>query len=295
MSLKDELDPVAILTKFGIVEPISVTIQKGGSDTAVWRVEQADKVVALRVFHPEDQSVCEVEQIAMRIAAKANLPVPQVLAAEIWHDHPVLLLSWCPGRTLVEQLQLQPWSSWSLGKAFGRMQAMIHAAAVPDSFAQQTADWVTWKSGDDLMLQQELRKQRSPSISLLHMDYHLQNVMVKDNSITGILDWTNVKVGDPRADYARTHTILHVEPWTPKPSLSLTLLRWTFGKAWRRGYQEIADPLEDMALFYAWAGTVMVNDLAHRVDQPDSWFQRHHLEEIRSWANQRKQCAGLPT
>ena len=71
-------------------------------------------------------------------------------------------------------------------------------------------------------------------------------------------------------------------------------MRWVLEKAWRRGYRQVSVLLEDMPIFYVWAGEVMARDLAYRVDQPEAWFQEHHLAAIRAWTNQRKRRAGLP-
>ncbi|HUO04844.1 MAG TPA: phosphotransferase [Candidatus Binataceae bacterium] len=55
--------------------------------------------------------------------------------------------------------------------------------------------------------------ERAPSFkaatpSLLHMDYHPINVMVKRFRVTGIIDWVNADVGDRHLDAAMTAVIL---------------------------------------------------------------------------------------
>ena len=69
----------------------------------------------------------------------------------------------------------------------------------------RAADWITWRSDIDVVLQQTLRNLTTSSVY-----YHLENVIVEGNRVTGIIDWTNVHFGDPRADFARTYTILRV-------------------------------------------------------------------------------------
>jgi len=44
--------------------------------------------------------------------------------------------------------------------------------------------------------------------SLVHMDYHPQNVMVQGVSVTGVIDWVNTDVGDRHLDAAMTAVIL---------------------------------------------------------------------------------------
>jgi aminoglycoside phosphotransferase (APT) family kinase protein len=44
--------------------------------------------------------------------------------------------------------------------------------------------------------------------SLVHMDYHPQNVMVKGIHVTGVIDWVNADLGDRHLDAAMTSAIL---------------------------------------------------------------------------------------
>ena len=53
------------------------------------------------------------------------------------------------------------------------------------------------------------------------------------------------------------HSILAIEPSWPRGP-HLTIVRLVLARAWRHGYERAAGPLGDMALFYAWAGAVML-------------------------------------
>lgn len=44
--------------------------------------------------------------------------------------------------------------------------------------------------------------------SLVHMDYHPQNVLVKGMRVTGVIDWVNTDIGDRHLDAATTAAIL---------------------------------------------------------------------------------------
>ena len=48
----DELDPRLILAALGMARVDAVERAEGGSDSAIWRVEVASAVYALRVFRP---------------------------------------------------------------------------------------------------------------------------------------------------------------------------------------------------------------------------------------------------
>jgi aminoglycoside phosphotransferase (APT) family kinase protein len=119
--------------------------------------------------------------------------------------------------------------------------------------------------------------------------------MVADTAVSGVLDWANAHVGDPRADLARTATILRLAPLPPgtPPLLAQALLR-VVERHWRRGYRALAGPIGGMALFYAWAGAVMLADLAPKLGRPGVWLEPRHLEPIRRWTARWRQRAGVP-
>jgi len=49
---------------------------------------------------------------------------------------------------------------------------------------------------------------RSAPLSLLHMDYHPQNVVVQGLRVNGVIDWVNTDIGDRHLDAAMTAAIL---------------------------------------------------------------------------------------
>jgi aminoglycoside phosphotransferase (APT) family kinase protein len=59
----------------------------------------------------------------------------------------------------------------------------------------------------NLVTERAPKFRRSPE-SLVHMDYHPQNVMVQGVSVTGVIDWVNTDVGDRHLDAAMTSVIL---------------------------------------------------------------------------------------
>lgn len=281
----DELDPAAILDALGVPRPTKIAPAVGGSDTAVWRVECGDATYALRVFPAEQAAACRREVLAMRVAAAGGVPVPAVHARNSWRDHPVLLLSWCSGRTVLDELQAHPARAWALGVGFGRMQARIHTVTVPMDLRRQLGSWATWTGPAEEALQACLDHLDVRSDVLLHLDYHPLNVLTDGGRITAVLDWANVRSGDPRADLARTATILRVQPGPPTENpLLMTMFRRLFTRAWRRGYEQEAGAIGDLAPFYAWAGMAMVRDLSPKVGRPHSWLEPRDIDRVRRWA-----------
>jgi aminoglycoside phosphotransferase (APT) family kinase protein len=280
------LDPAGILTALGITAATAITPVHGGSDTAIWRVEHGSMTSALRVFRPEQAETCQREIEAMEAARRAHMPVPTIRASSVWRERPVLLLSWCAGVPLLDAIRRQPWRAWSLGAAFGRTQALIHQIAAGAPWRNLRTDWIGWAGPEEPRIQAALQRIARPAPALLHLDYHPLNVLTDGTRITAVLDWANARLGDPRADVARTYTILMVAPYTPgRQPIALSLVRRLLTRSWRRGYEQVAGALPDMAWFYAWAGAVMVRDLGRRVSDPQSWWQPRHLAQIQDWAS----------
>ena len=257
------IQPLEILSSLGINEMPTVVPVQGGFDMAMWKVEYAGQVYALRVFRSGGYADCEREQVVMAAARAAGLPVPEVHVAGVWQDHPALLITWLNGRTVADELRARPWHLWHLGIEFGRMQAAIHGVSAPDLLRLQPDAWIVWKCEGEQTMQDRLRHLHLNEAALLHLDYHLNNVLTDGKKITGILDWTHAHAGDPRADAARTVSFLRVDPAARKPLFQWLGLR-IFELAWRIGYQRKEGYLKEMPLFYAWAGTVIQHDLEHR-------------------------------
>lgn len=282
------MQPLEILSLLGINGTPTVIPVQGGFDMAMWKVEYEGQTYALRVFEPGRHEDCERERVVMAAARAAGLPVPEVHGVGVWQDHPALLITWLAGRMVADELRARPWHLWRLGIVFGRMQAAIHAVPAPDLLRQQPEAWMAWKCEGEQTLQDRLRHLLLDEVALLHLDYHPRNVLTDGKQITGIVDWTNAHAGDPRADAARTVSILCVDPAARKPLLQRLGLR-IFELAWRIGYQRERGRLKDMALFYAWAGTVIQRDLAHRYQHVPQ-----ELTPARHWTSKWKTRAGMP-
>jgi aminoglycoside phosphotransferase (APT) family kinase protein len=121
------------------------------------------------------------------------------------------------------------------------------------------------------------------------------NVLVQGRRVTAVLDWANARSGDPRADLARTASILRFAPFPEKtPAPVACFLRRMLEAGWRHGYREMAGPIRGMAPFYAWAAAVMVNDLSPRLGRRDlPWLTPAFLDEVRAWGAGWRFRAGL--
>ena len=250
---------------------------------------------ALRVFRADQAAMARREVAAMTAAAAAGLAVPSVRASGTWHERSALLVTWMPGRPVRQEVCRHPWRARALGIAFGRTQAAMHRVPPPGALRDRAASWVEWaKPGE--ALRACLLARPCAREALLHLDYHPLNVLTAQGQISAVLDWANARPGDPRADLARTLSILLFTPFCDTlPTLAARVARQAFMAGWRRGYREDAGPMAGMAPFYAWAGEVMIHDLSPRVGRPDfPWLTPALLEDVRRWATGWRLRAGCP-
>lgn len=288
------LDPGEILAALGVGETERVTPVPGGWDTALWRVKRGGADYALRVLRPEQAETSRREVEAMRAVAAAGLPVPTVHAYGCWQERPALLLGWCPGRTIIAELGAHPWRAWSLGALMGHTQAAIHAVAPPAALRGGAPSWLDWHGPTEPALAARLRALAPRPDALLHLDVHPANLMVDGGRVSGVLDWANVRIGDPRADLARTVTLLRLAPAPPGlPVHVIAVLRRVLAAGWRHGYRQRAGAVGDLAPFLAWAGAVMERDLRPKLGQPGVWLTAGDLARIRRWTEDWRERAGL--
>jgi aminoglycoside phosphotransferase (APT) family kinase protein len=292
----EPLDPLAVLDALGVPDAAAVTAVRGGFDTAIWRVERPAGACALRVFRPEQAAVCGLESAALTAVAAAGVAVPRVLRSGAWRDRPAVLITWCPGRPLADELAAHPWRAVALGVAFGRTQAAIHALPVPAAFRQSPLSWLDRPPAPGPELRARLAAGRP---ALAHLDYHPLNVLTDGQRLTAVIDWVDARAADPRADLARTESILRVMPWRhPLPlALPVSALRRLLVAGWRYGYRRTAGgfpALAERAPYYAWAGAALERDVGRRLGQPGVPFTAADLARIRRWTSGWRRRAGLP-
>jgi aminoglycoside phosphotransferase (APT) family kinase protein len=275
------IDPVAVLRHLGVggigvAQPLT-----GGTDTLNWRVEAGGEAMVLRVFRPAQGPAADREATAIA-AARGVVPVPRIVQRGTWEERPVTLLEWCPGRPLWEVLAQAPVREVeALGIEFGRTQARIHGVDAPAGWA--TDNWLHWAGETpvvDRLRATTSTMRRRPA--LLHLDYHPANVLVADGRISGILDWVNALAGDPRADIARTYSILIADPFVRQETWPASAFR----HGWRSGYEQEAGRADELAPFVAWAGAVMLRDLAGRLSDDDR-------RAVDTWSRRWARCSGV--
>lgn len=224
----------------------------GGSSRPSWRVTTAAGVYAVR-FYPDAPPVHGQARL-FDYLKRQGFPVPGVAFAgshEVWH---VLALEWLGGLTVAEALRAHPERARQLGQAFGKTHAQLHTVPVTPEMQQSLP--VLGPEG------------RPTPPALIHLDFHLLNVLTDGETVLGVIDWENVRLGDARHDVARTLSILCADPSVRALPEPLRRAVRTFRRGYVEGYRSRAGSgsLAELSPFLAWAGAFMLRDLEGRLE-----------------------------
>lgn len=244
-------------------EVIACQQMPGGSGLPTWRVDTPGGPLAVRLY---PTSLAWVARGMARLAATlraSDFPVPDVVAVvDTLPDHAALVQEWLPGVTCGEALRREPGRAWEYGVQFGQLQSRLHALPVPPEVAGEVPRL------DDLPA--------PPRPAWLHLDYHPLNVLVEDGRVSAVLDWENVRLGDARADVARTLSLLSVEPGLRRAERDARETVRVFRRGYLSGYADGWGAVRDLSPFLAWAGEFMARDQGNR-------FGEAELNHLRRW------------
>lgn len=235
----------------------------GGSTLPTWRVDTPDRPLAVRLYPVPLEWVARGMARLAAVLREADFPVPAVVAVvEDLPGHVALIQEWLPGVTCGEALRREPERAWELGVQFGQVHARLHTLPIPPGV-----------EGEVPRLEAGLP---TPARSAwLHLDYHPLNVLVAGGRVSAVLDWENVRLGDARADVARTLSILSVDPsvWSAGREVRQSLR--TFRRGYLTGYA--ARRMGELPPFLAWAGEFMLRDRGPH-------FAETELAHVRRWS-----------
>ena len=299
--MDDAIDPIIVLNALGINNITEIVPHAGGwGGTMLWRVQrrQAPADLLLRVFPHGASSLAGREAIAHRTAFQAGVPVPEVIACGTSGEHAALLLTWCRGEPVADHLRLTPGHAYEIGNACGETLARIHTITIPGTASlmaslqgDSTKDWLCWAgpSAERLRSVFATRHPDGMPCRLLHMDYHVENVLCDDTSITAVIDWANVRIGPPLADLARSRSILRLARLHPDVPVALHAPLAQFEQGMLDAHARVHGPREreDEDFFDAWAAAVQLEDLGHKIGQPGVWLTPETFATLRDECDQR--------
>ena len=143
---------------------------------------------------------------------RAPVPTPEIL----WYEPPVLALAALPGQTLGELGKASTATSkaWA---AVGAVVRTLHESLLPartgptiDHLETRLHNECDWLAANDVLPIEVVERNRrvaegvlSPfTPTLIHGDLHLKHVFVEGDEVSGIIDWSEVRQGDPLFDIA---------------------------------------------------------------------------------------------
>jgi aminoglycoside phosphotransferase (APT) family kinase protein len=210
----------------------------GGFDAAIYgfRLGQAPADFAgpliLRVLSDGDGRRARFEAAIQNALASTSYPAPRVL--QVSGPTPgigssFLVMERLPGRHMMAELLRNPSLLLWLPSVLARMQARLHALD-PQPLAEAVraekgAPFGTVEAllgptrfhqiGDlDLRglrpglrwLQENQPRTREPVVC--HGDFHPRNILMKNGKVTGVIDWSNLTLGDPEYEVGATLALL---------------------------------------------------------------------------------------
>lgn len=236
------------------------------TDTRVWRVSHEGRSLAIRVFRETQKQAMRTEVAAMTRALEHGLPVPEVVATGMVDDRrPAMAISWLRGEPAGDVVLVNPALVRPLARSAASVLSRIHQVPAPSDVSGQ--GWIDRGCAGDDELRAQLNRVSTPDPVLLHLDYHPFNLLAEGRRVTGVVDWTNAAYGDPRADIARTVSLMQlIAPAGIGIRGSRRMTLGLFLRSFLRAYTACSGPLQNMAPFYAWAGNTIVKDLGHKLE-----------------------------
>jgi aminoglycoside phosphotransferase (APT) family kinase protein len=180
---------------------VGVTRLEGGQHADTWRVETEEPAgsVVVRQFPVGDPAPSREQEVLAALDGLGGL-APVLLGGDLegrWSQHPTLLVSWLDGRP-----DIAPGDPLAWARKLGRALAVAHAvpgerlAGLPSVFGGDGG------GSQDLMAGPLAAAVRSrwpevvaaPEV-LAHGDYWSGNVVWREGTLTGIVDWSGAARG----------------------------------------------------------------------------------------------------
>jgi aminoglycoside phosphotransferase (APT) family kinase protein len=221
-----------------------------GARTQVVRIEDAQgerSSVVLRVYLPRealDTQRANREFRTIELVQSAGVPSPRPLfldAGGQYFGTPAMLLSYLPGRSMYQPKDVNAWCD-----GLARAMLQIHALTPKDydldwlpSFGRQeiAAELAELRGQieghEDSLAREALAALEAnvdrvdwPSHCLIHEDFWPGNTVWRRGRLTGVIDWANAKLGDPRLDLSQCRIdALLVNSWEVSDALRETYMR----------------------------------------------------------------------
>lgn len=209
--------PFEILEQIGEIKNISIPRQGHTSFVAI--LETSDqKYIVKKTEHELFNQWLVDEYKALQLLSRTGLPVPDVYFFHAADTSRWLLMDYIDGVNLREFLSREPdrKDKERAIAAFGLCLRNIHDRPCPSELIRYDQPWLEvmlnkaeynlthYQVDGSLELLTRLKETKPIPIenTLIHGDFTIDNVLIKNGNIVGIIDWSGAAFGDPRYDVA---------------------------------------------------------------------------------------------
>lgn len=219
MTQRDPLDskefPEEISSSLGQIHKLIFPLQ--GDTSAVAIADTTNGRYVVKRSHGEQfSSWLKQEYRVLEALMQAPFPTPHPYAfvqretiegLESW-----LVMSYISGEPLIVAIDNETNQAvrWRILRAFGNILAAIHSHPAPSDLRSDRTlghaeyNFLHYTTEGSAELLEQLRQHRPLSIpsTLIHGDFTVDNVLIQEGKVTGIIDWAGGGMGDPRYDLA---------------------------------------------------------------------------------------------
>ncbi len=173
----------------------SVVGLEGGQHAVTWRVDTATPpaTVIVREF-PAGDSAAAHEAHVLRVLDGLGGLAPRLLGGDLrdrWSARPTLLVSWLDGEANITPSDPDAWAA-QLGRALARVHAVPSEQlfALPSVFDRSGGSRERLKGPAAEGIRSRWRDITAAPDVLTHSDFWSGNVVWRDGTLTGIVDWS---------------------------------------------------------------------------------------------------------
>ena len=168
-----------------------------------------DRDVLRLLRRHDDSGQLPREMAAMKAAARAGVPVPDVREIVEVDGRSGLVMEQISGTDLLTLVGRQPWKLWSIGRTTADLHARLHDVIAPEALPP-LREVIRWRLVNSPDVPPEAREiglagleQLPNGDRICHGDFHPGNILAASPHPV-IIDWVGATRGDPTADFART-------------------------------------------------------------------------------------------
>jgi aminoglycoside phosphotransferase (APT) family kinase protein len=172
----------------------------------------------------EEPGAIEYEYGVLQIVERAGISAPRPVYLDGAGKHfgaPAIVLSFLPGKADIAPRDVAAWTDALAGTLCGVHAVTPRTADLsmlkPQSSRKRIEDIATEGQGDPLIAELvSLLRSRRDSIeplppTLVHNDYWGGNTIWNRGRLSGIIDWTHARIGDPRNDISECRSAITLD------------------------------------------------------------------------------------